>query len=98
MVRLASPTRAAIRPGRLRQAGAACLLVCVGAMAASGARAVTEVRPPRLTHTVSTLPNGLTLILHEDHSAPIVNVRCGTTSGRRTNGRGAGVLRTSSST
>ena len=75
MVRLDSPPRAAIRLGRFRQAAATCLLVCVGAMAVSGARAVTEVRPPRLTHTVSTLPNGLTLILHEDHSAPIVNVQ-----------------------
>jgi zinc protease len=75
MVRTEPPRRAVIRPGRLRRASAACLLLCLGAMAAAGAGAVTEVKPPRLTYGVSTLPNGLTLILHEDHSTPIVNVQ-----------------------
>jgi len=32
------------------------------------------VRPPRLHYQITTLPNGLTLILSEDHSTPIVHV------------------------
>jgi zinc protease len=32
------------------------------------------VRPPRLQYQISTLPNGLTVILEEDHSTPIVHV------------------------
>ena len=75
MVRTDSPSRALLRFGRLRRVAAACLLLCLGAMAVAGARAVTDVKPPRLTYGVSTLPNGLTLILHEDHSTPIVNVQ-----------------------
>jgi len=54
---------------------AGCLLVALAAMTAGGVRAAPGVRPPRLDHTVSTLPNGLRLILHEDHSTPIVNVQ-----------------------
>jgi zinc protease len=30
--------------------------------------------PPRLAYTTFTLPNGLTVILHEDHSVPVVSV------------------------
>jgi zinc protease len=33
------------------------------------------VRPPRLQYEIRTLPNGLTVILSEDHSAPIVHVQ-----------------------
>ncbi len=33
------------------------------------------VRPPRLQYQISTLPNGLTLVLSEDHSTPIVHVQ-----------------------
>jgi zinc protease len=32
------------------------------------------VRPPKLQYQLSTLPNGLTLVLSEDHSTPIVHV------------------------
>jgi zinc protease len=32
------------------------------------------VRPPKLQYTISTLPNGLRVILSEDHSTPIVHV------------------------
>ena len=32
------------------------------------------VRPPKLQYQISTLPNGLRLILSEDHSTPIVHV------------------------
>jgi zinc protease len=33
------------------------------------------VRPPRLQYQMTTLPNGLRVILSEDHSTPIVHVR-----------------------
>jgi zinc protease len=33
------------------------------------------VRPPKIQYTMSTLPNGLRVILSEDHSTPIVHVR-----------------------
>ncbi len=33
------------------------------------------VRPPRLQYRLSTLPNGLTVILSEDHSTPIVHLQ-----------------------
>ena len=31
------------------------------------------VRPPRMEYTISTLPNGMTVVLSEDHSTPIVH-------------------------
>jgi zinc protease len=31
------------------------------------------VRPPRLEYSITTLPNGLTVVLSEDHSTPIVH-------------------------
>jgi zinc protease len=54
---------------------AACCLCLTLAAAAAAAAAPSAVRPPRLEYTVSTLPNGLRLILHEDHSTPIVDVQ-----------------------
>jgi zinc protease len=33
------------------------------------------VRPPKLQYDISTLPNGLTVILSEDHSTPIVHAQ-----------------------
>ena len=74
MVRPDPPPRAAIRRGRSR-AAPACLLFLLVAVTAAGTGAVAEVWPPKLAYTVSTLPNGLTLILHEDHSTPIVHVQ-----------------------
>ena len=73
MVRTDPRPRVGPRHGRAWRAAAACLLLWLAAAAA--ARAVSEVRPPRLTYTVSTLPNGLRIILHEDHSTPVVNVQ-----------------------
>jgi zinc protease len=35
---------------------------------------VAAVRPPRLAYQITTLPNGLTVVLEEDHSTPIVHV------------------------
>src|SRR3984957_4919452 len=33
------------------------------------------IRPPKLPYELSTLPNGLTLVLSEDHSTPIVHLQ-----------------------
>ena len=70
--------READRSGRARNravAALALLLAAAAAAAAGGAGAVPDVRPPRLEFTVSTLPNGLRLIVHEDRSTPVVNVQ-----------------------
>ncbi|MPZ17468.1 MAG: insulinase family protein [Luteitalea sp.] len=57
--------RRATRSGLL-----AVILVCFVVLAGDAA-----VRPPPLDHEITTLPNGLTVVLHEDHSTPIVNVQ-----------------------
>ena len=49
-------------------------------------------------YTMFTLPNGLTVILHEDHSVPQVPSTSGITSARRARSRDARGSRTSSST
>jgi len=46
----------------------AALLVLAGIPSAA-------VRPPKLDYQLTTLPNGLTLVLSEDHSTPIVHVQ-----------------------
>src|SRR5438876_12377558 len=33
------------------------------------------VRPPKLQYEITSLPNGLTLVLEEDHSTPIVHLQ-----------------------
>ena len=52
---------------------AAC---CVASVVAAVALAPIQaaVRPPKLQYQITTLPNGLRLILSEDHSTPIVHV------------------------
>jgi zinc protease len=54
---------------------ALALLVLVCADAGIGAGSASSVRPPRLAFTTTTLPNGLRVILLEDHSTPIVNLQ-----------------------
>ena len=53
------------------------LIVClaVGLACLPSAAADAAVRPPKLQYTTFTLPNGLTVILSEDHSTPIVHVQ-----------------------
>jgi zinc protease len=52
---------------------AACLAVSiVAAIALTPVQAA--VRPPKLEYQITTLPNGLRVILSEDHSTPIVHV------------------------
>src|SRR5262245_25832165 len=53
-----------------RLLGSALLLVVAESWTTSAA-----VRPPKLQYDISTLPNGLTLILSEDHSTPIVHMQ-----------------------
>src|SRR3954462_12717715 len=48
--------------------------VAAGACAVAVATLTAAVRPPKLQYDISTLPNGLTVILEEDHSVPIVHL------------------------
>jgi zinc protease len=48
-------------------AGLACLVLQIDTLHA-------RERPPRIQYTTTRLPNGLWLVLHEDHSTPIVHV------------------------
>src|SRR5580704_4160649 len=41
----------------------------------SGLSSSAAVRPPRLQYDMSTLANGLTVVLSEDHSTPIVHLQ-----------------------
>ena len=50
-------------------------LLAVGLAAVVGPRPAASVRPPKLEYRQSTLPNGLNVILSEDHSTPIVHVQ-----------------------
>ena len=47
-------------------------LILTLAFAGAPALALAQDAPLRVPATVDTLPNGLTLIIHEDHSVPIV--------------------------
>jgi zinc protease len=50
-----------------------CILACV-VCAAAYAPLHAAVRPPKLQYQATTLPNGMRVILSEDHSTPIVHV------------------------
>ena len=49
-------------------------LVAAALAAALPAPAHAQSAPLRVAYVLDTLPNGLTLIVHEDHSAPVVTV------------------------
>jgi zinc protease len=53
-------------------AGGAALAACV--LLAAAGPLVAAVRPPKLQYEITTLPNGLTVVLEEDHSTPIVHL------------------------
>ena len=63
----------------LRRA-AVCAVAALAVVSAGAARAQSPApadritRPPKLEYTTKTLPNGLRVILHEDHSTPIVHL------------------------
>jgi zinc protease len=48
--------------------------LAAGACAAVATTLDAAVRPPKLQYEISTLPNGLTVVLEEDHSVPIVHL------------------------
>jgi len=48
--------------------------VAAGACAVAVTALTAAVRPPKLQYEISTLPNGLTVVLEEDHSVPIVHL------------------------
>src|SRR6187397_693885 len=52
-----------------------CLTVAVAAVYAAGAAVSAAVRPPKLEYQMATLPNGLTVVMSEDHSTPIVHAQ-----------------------
>ncbi len=75
MVRTEPRRRDGARCGPAWRVAAGCLLLLVAATISEGVRAASDVRPPKLDCTVTTLANGIRLIVHEDHSTPIVNVQ-----------------------
>ncbi|HEY2153902.1 MAG TPA: pitrilysin family protein [Vicinamibacterales bacterium] len=56
----------------LRRLAAAGLVA--GVVCASAWTSLAASRPPKLQYQITTLPNGLTVVLSEDHSTPIVHV------------------------
>src|SRR5581483_5185277 len=52
----------------------AAVAVVAALVGASSGPSSAAVRPPKLQYQISTLPNGLTVVLSEDHSTPIVHV------------------------
>jgi zinc protease len=48
--------------------------LAVTVVAAATVPSSAAVRPPKLQYEITTLPNGLTLVLEEDHSTPIVHL------------------------
>src|SRR5262245_58411360 len=53
----------------------ACSLIVALFLAATSLTTSAAVPPPKLQYDLSTLPNGLTLVLSEDHSTPVVNLQ-----------------------
>src|SRR4051794_17907915 len=53
----------------------ALALVAGGVFCAAILPALAASRPPKLQYEITTLPNGLTVVLSEDHSTPIVHVQ-----------------------
>src|SRR5216683_481885 len=52
----------------------AAALVAVGVIDTATLPSSAASRPPKLQYQITTLPNGLTVVLSEDHSTPIVHV------------------------
>jgi zinc protease len=53
----------------------AAALLAGGICSAATQPALAASRPPKLQYEITTLPNGLTVVLSEDHSTPIVHVQ-----------------------
>jgi zinc protease len=59
-------------PARRRIAGVSLALALLSILSITSSAAVP---PPKLQYQITTLPNGLTVVLSEDHSTPIVHLR-----------------------
>ncbi|HEX5082639.1 MAG TPA: pitrilysin family protein, partial [Blastocatellia bacterium] len=53
---------------------AARFLLVISILAIQATAFAQQIAPPKIPHEKYTLPNGLTVILHEDHTTPIVAV------------------------
>jgi zinc protease len=53
----------------------AAALMVGGIVAGSTQLSTAASRPPKLQYQISTLPNGLTVVLSEDHSTPIIHLQ-----------------------
>jgi zinc protease len=60
--------------GQNSRSRSALALIAVAAWLAIQPSPHAAVRPPKLDYKMSTLANGLKVVLHEDHSTPIVHV------------------------
>jgi zinc protease len=53
----------------------AAVLMAGGVLTVSTLPTAAASRPPKLQYQISTLPNGLTVVLSEDHSTPIIHLQ-----------------------
>ena len=61
-----------VQPRSLLMLSVVVIVIVVGAL--ESATLYSAVRPPKLNYQLSTLDNGLTVVISEDHSTPIVHV------------------------
>src|SRR5580765_1680588 len=52
-----------------------CLVLAAAVLYGARVALSAAVRPPKLEYQIATLPNGLTVVLEEDHSTPIVHAQ-----------------------
>src|SRR5436190_16662012 len=52
-----------------------CVGFASGLLYTASAALTAAVRPPKLEYQIATLPNGLTVVMSEDHSTPIVHAQ-----------------------
>ena len=100
-VSAASGVRGPLRRSLLLLALTAALgggFVCAPALAHPATSAARAGATLDIPYERFVLPNGLTVLVHEDHKAPVVAVASGTTSAPRTSRRARPVSRTCSST
>ena len=63
-----------VRPARDRGGASLGIFAALAAVVALLVPVDAAIRPPKLQYDITTLPNGLRVILSEDHSTPIVHV------------------------
>src|SRR5204862_3351839 len=61
--------------GFLSPRSVAAILSTVSLFGLAGLTSSAAIRPNRIDYQLATLPNGLTVVLSEDHSTPIVHVQ-----------------------